>query len=327
MANVPMQKEKLITIIVPAYNEEENIVPLYEKLLNETNKFTGYIWELLYINDGSTDQTKNRLEELRERNQDNNEKSGFGKETTPQIEVSFISLKKNQGKTEALRQGIQKAQGEIIITLDADLQDDPKYIKDFLQEVEKPNVDFVVGNRTNKYAKNFAKKVSSWIANATANILIGSPINDMNCGFKAMTMECAKAITLKSDYHRYLPLLASIEGFRVTQVNIEQKERFSGESKYGKMGFGRFVNSLLDMLSIYFVYRFRKEPFRLFGRVGLVTFIVGILILTYLAIGWVFGHYIYGRPLFFLGILLSILGTNILGMGLLGEIMVMNKKE
>ncbi len=312
MADVPMQKEKLITILIPAYNEEENIFPLYERLLDQTKKLSAYSWEIIFINDGSSDGTKQKLEEL------------AGTASTESLKFSYISFKKNQGKTEALRQGIQKARGEIIVILDADLQDDPQYIADFLAEIEKPTVDFVVGNRTNKYAKNFAKKISSFIANNTAKILIGSPIKDMNCGFKAMTTECAKTITLKSDYHRYLPLLASIEGYRVSQVDIEQKDRFSGESKYGKMGFSRFINSLLDMLSIYFIYRFKKEPFRLFGRVGLGLLATGFLILGYLAIGWFAGHYIYGRPLFFLGILLAILGTNILGMGLLGEIFVIN---
>ncbi|HDQ15726.1 MAG TPA: glycosyltransferase family 2 protein [Bacteroidetes bacterium] len=310
MADVCMQKE--ITVLIPVYNEAENLIPLYERICEEVEQLSNYTFEVLFVNDGSTDNSSEILAKISQMNG---------------IKMRYISLKHNKGKTEAMKRGIRTIESDLIIMLDGDLQDDPTYFKDFLNEIEKPGVEFVVGNRTNKYAKNLAKKVSSAIANTTARILIGSPINDMNCGFKAMTTECAKSISLKSDYHRYLPLLASIEGYGVSQVNIEQKKRFSGESKYGKVGIGRFVNSLLDMLSIYFIYRFRKEPFRLFGRVGLITFALGSAILAYLTIGWFFGHYIYGRPLFFLGILLAILGTNILGMGLLAEVFVINNKD
>ena len=310
MANANMQEEKLISILVPIYNEANNIKPLCERVSAETAKIDGYKFEIVFVNDGSTDNTKEVLEELAEQE--------------GEIPVKSISFKRNKGKTEALKVGISACGGEIIINMDGDLQDAPEYIKNFIVEIEKPDVDFVIGNRVNKYTRNFAKRVSSYIANTTAKALIGSSIKDMNCGFKAMTAECARTIKLKSDYHRYYPLLASIEGFRVTQIDIEQKKRFSGESKYGKIGLGRFVNSLLDMLSIYFIYRFKKEPFRLFGRVGLAIFGIGALVLTYLTVGWFFGQYIYGRPLFFMGILFCIVGTNILGMGLLGELLVIN---
>ncbi len=310
MANVRMQKEKLISILIPVYNEAENIYPLYQRISEEAEKITDYRFQIIFVNDGSTDRTREALRALTD--------------IRGPVEVKFQNFKRNRGKTEAIKAGIDLCEGEFIINMDGDLQDDPEYLEKFVNEIQKPDVDFVIGNRTNKYTKNIVKRISSAIANKTAKLLIGSPANDMNCGFKAMTAECAFKVALKSDYHRYYPLLASIEGFRISQVDIEQKKRLSGESKYGKIGLGRSMNSALDMLSIYFIYRFKKEPFRLFGRVGLLIFGVGALILIYLTIGWLMGHYIYGRPLFFMGILFCIVGTNILGMGLLGELIVLN---
>ena len=310
MANADMQKErKLISIVIPVYNEEGNILPLYEGIKKAVSQTKEYDFEIIFVDDGSTDKTKEKIKNLSE---------------TERFQIIYQYTKRNSGKTKALKNGFELSKGELILTMDGDMQDDPKYIPDYINKLKNENSDMVVGNRSNRYSKNILKWISSHIANNVANILSGSDISDMNCGYKVMTSECAKTLMLKSDYHRYLPLLAGIEGFLVSEIEITQNKRHSGDSKYGKTGLGRFVISMLDMLSIYFVYKFRKEPFRVFGRIGFTFIIIGLIILGYLSILWLGGQYIRGRPMFFLGILLMILGTNVLGMGLLGELVVIH---
>lgn len=309
MANADMQKErKLINIIIPVYNEEGNIEPLFNGIKKSVSKMKSYAFEVTYIDDGSTDKTIEKINTLKETN----------------IKVSHHSMKRNSGKTAALKEGFKMSNGKLIVTMDGDLQDDPEYIPDFIEKITREGVDMVIGNRSNRYSKNILKWISTHLANKIARMLSGISVSDMNCGYKIMTSECANTIVLKSDYHRYLPLLAGIEGFSVGEMEIVQNKRYSGDSKYGKTGLGRLMISALDMLSIYFIYKFRKEPFRVFGRIGFSLILIGLIILGYLSIQWFDGQYIRSRPMFFLGILLMIIGTNILGMGLLGEIVVMN---
>lgn len=312
MANVNMQKEKkLVSVVIPVYNEEGNIKPLFDGIKKAISKMKDYDFEIIFVDDGSTDNTKKAIENIDDKN----------------IKIYHHYRRRNSGKTEALKDGFDMSKGDFIITIDGDLQDDPKYIPDFIEKIAREKLDMVTGNRTNRYSKNVLKWISSHIANRIAKTLSGTSVSDMNCGYKIMTSECAKTMVLKSDYHRYIPLLASIEGFSVGEIKIVQNKRRSGDSKYGKTGLGRFMTSALDMLSIYFVYKFRKEPFRVFGRIGFILILIGFVILGYLSIQWFDGQYIRSRPMFFFGILLMIIGTNVLGMGLLGEIMVMNKKS
>jgi len=308
-----MSKEKtLISILIPVYNEEGNIAPLFAKLDHQikTNE-QKYDFETIFVDDGSTDRTLAKLVELAQLNRENNA-------------ILYNHFSKNRGKTQALLAGFEQCKGDLIITMDGDLQDDPCYLGDFIAEYNKGDYDMLVGNRVNKYKKNLAKRVSSSIANKLAGLIIQKTIHDMNCGFKLIRAECARNLVLKSDYHRYIPLIAAIDGYKIGEVDIEQKARLSGESKYGGTGLGRAVASILDMLSVAFVYKFKKEPFRLFGRLGLMLFGAGALIMVYLVARWFFGYYIYGRPLFFVSILLLILGFNVLSMGFLGELIVIN---
>lgn len=312
MADVNMQKErKLVSIVIPVFNEEGNIEPLFNGIKNSVSKIKGYDFEIIFIDDGSTDKTIEKINSLKKSD----------------IKVLHYSMTRNSGKTAALKEGFKMSNGILIITMDGDLQDDPKYISDFIEKIQKDKVDLVTGNRSNRYYRNFLKWVSTHTANYLVKKITDSEIHDMNCGYKIMTSECAKTLILKSDYHRYIPLIASIEGYSVRQMEIIQKKRYSGNSKYGKTGLKRFVVSTLDMISIYFVYKFRKEPFRIFGWVGFILISIGLLILAYLSILWLMGTYINSRPMFFLGILLIIIGTNILGMGLLGELIVMHSKN
>ena len=309
MANADMQKEKkLISIVIPVYNEEGNIEPLFNGILNSVSKVKGYDFEIIFVDDGSTDETIEKIHSLKEK----------------KLKVLYHSMKRNSGKTSALKEGFKMSNGILIITMDGDLQDDPKYIPDYINKLKNENLDMVVGNRKNRYSKNALKWFSTHIANKISSILSGTTMSDINCGYKIMTLECAKTLKLKSDYHRYLPLLASIEGFLVGEIDINQNKRYTGNSKYGKTGLRRFIVFVLDIISIYFVYKFRKEPFRIFGRIGFFLILVGTIILAYLSVLWLMGTYINGRPMFFLGILLVMVGTNILGMGLLGELIVMH---
>lgn len=314
-----MQKEKLketISIIIPVYNEKNNIRPLYDEIVKAT-KNIDYDVELIYVSDGSRDGTVDEIKKLTSK-------------INKIVLVKLLEIKRNKGKTNALKKGFKKATGDLILTIDGDLQDDPQDIVRFIEKYKETGADLIVGNRTNKYNgknKNYIKYLSSRTINLIAKFLSGKKVDDVNCGFKLMTKEVTDTILLKSDYHRYIPILAHMEGFTITQLNIKQHPRHSGKSKYGKTGLKRFFNSIIDMLSIALVYKFKKEPFRFFGGMGLSLFVIGTLIFIYLVIKWLGGTYIYGRPLFFVSILFMILGVNFLTLGFLAELIVMNNKK
>lgn len=304
---------KKISVILPVLNEEKSVQPLFE-LLKNAQKDLGCRLEIVYVDDGSTDKSLERMKDVRRKKNKN-------------IQVKIISFADNYGKTEALKAAIKVASGDYLAMLDADLQDDPVYLVKFLDKIKKENLDFVIGWRKDRYRDNLIKNFSSKLANYTMAAFVRYRVHDMNCGFKFMKIEVARKLHLKSDYHRFIPLIAMINGFRVGEVVISQKKRRFGVSKYGSSGLKRLVKSVIDMTSILFIYKFRENPFSLFGRVGFLFDFVGFVILLALTILWFLGQSIGSRPLFFLGVLLMILGTNLIGLGLLGELIVGNKNE
>ena len=306
------KERKDLSILIPAYNESESLPELYELICSELIKLP-IISEIVIINDGSTDNTDRVIRDLI-------------KDKKP-ISTRYICIQKNAGKTKAIKTALQYVDSKYILMMDADLQDNPKDIQKFWNAITTTQHSLIVGNRKNRYTKNLIKKGTSKVMNALVKYLAGYEISDMNCGYKIMSYECAKSIPLKSDYHRYIPFLASINGYSVGEVEIEQELRKYGTSKYGKTGIKRFIKSVLDIVSIYFIFNFRENPFNLFGKLGLLLLSAGTLILIYLGIGWLFGNYIYGRPLFFLGILFVIVGINNISLGLLGELIEINTNQ
>lgn len=298
-----------ISIIIPAFNESASLEELLHLLKNniESARISA---EYIFIDDGSSDKTNGTIKTLIKSNNDER--------------IILITHKRNLGKTQALKHGIQNSNSRYIMMIDADLQDDPSYLPKFWNKINESTFDMVVGNRVKRYKNNPLKKFSSFAVNRLVRLIAGYSINDMNCGYKIMNAECARSLTLKSDYHRYIPFLAMIAGYSVGEIEIIQKERKHGESKYGKTGIQRMMKSLMDIISISFIHNFRENPFSLFGRVGIALFCLGGLILGYLGFRWLQGHYIEGRPLFFVGILLTIIGINNISLGLLGELIDIN---
>lgn len=308
-----MVKQKTISIILPALNEEMSIPELYQKIVKFSDKISEKI-EIIFVDDGSTDNTLAKMKKV-------------ARIKSNRIKVKIISFSKNYGKTKALDAAIVKLDGDYVAMLDSDLQDDPKYLIKMRKSIVNDGYDLVVGNRNNKYKKNLIKLLSSFVANASVGLFVRYKIHDMNCGVKFMKREVANSLNLKSDYHRFIPLIAMINGFNIGEVDILQKKRKYGRSKYGATGLFRMIKSLMDMASVVFIYKFKEKPFNLFGKAGFALMFVGIIILIYLTAIWLVGSSIGSRPLLFLGVLLLIVGTNIVGMGLLGELISANDQD
>lgn len=303
-----------VNIIIPIYDEAGSLVQAYKEMASSLTSSKGDDnFELVFVNDGSTDNTIDELKKIMELSQHG------------QISVKCISSHKNLGKTNALTAGILLSKGEYIVFMDGDLQDDPSYINSFLKKLKNEELDIVCGNRVNRYSKNPIKKISSQLASYLVGLLVEQKVNDINCSMKAMKREVAEKLDLKSDYHRYIPLLAIMKGYLYDEIEIVQRNRLHGESKYGTFGLIRFSKSFFDYLSIWFILKFGENPFGLFGKSGFLLFSLGTAVLLYLSVRWFFGFYILGRPLFFLGILLVNTGINFVALGLLGELIVSNK--
>lgn len=303
--------KKTLKIILPVYNEEKSIIPLKKDLLKLekaiSNKYKViYVW----INDGSTDNSSKKLK---------------GLENKKNIILSFIT---NYGKTSAIQAGIDVFSSDYVAILDTDLQDNPKYIKEMLSKIEKNKSDFIIGNRFNRYGNNSLKKISSHFIRTIIKILFPKlQIHDINCGLKVITGQVSEHLYLKSDFHRYLPLIAHLYGFSVSEYKIKQRNRKYGTSKYGMTGFKRTWKSISDLLSIIFIFKFAKNPFSFFGKIGLFSTFIGVGILLYLTIYWFQGNPINSRPLFFLGTLATTTGINLLSLGLIGDLIKLSERE
>ena len=275
-----------LSIVIPAYNEAKSISPLTELLSRHCK---GLKTEVIFVDDGSSDSTYRQM--VAQAEKFNKPKSEFS--------IKAISLLRNSGKSAALTCGISAANGRLLSMMDADLQDDPAYLKRFIAAMK--HFDLVIGNRVGRYKNNSIKKISSRFVNYVMRKSLGYEIHDMNCGYKVMKIEVARHLYLKTDYHRFIPLLAMMTGYRVGEVEIKQRSRRFGKSKYGKTGLLRGIKFMTDFLSLIFLYRFSEKPFKLFGQSGIVIFLAGFLISLYLSIRWLMGHDINGRPLFFSG--------------------------
>ena len=292
------------SIVIPLLNEEGNLELLHQKLsqvlaeLKET-------YEIIFVNDGSTDASPRILKELFERD--------------PAVQV--IHFQQNYGKTAALTAGFRHTQGEIIITLDADLQDDPAEIPALLSKLAE-GYDLVAAWRSDRQDP-IDKTLPSRIFNWAVSTFSGVPLHDFNCGFKVYRRLVTEQIPLYSDFHRFIPVLAVGQGFRVTELPVRHHPRHAGVSKYGAR---RTVRGLLDFITVLFLTTYLKHPLRLFGVSGLIMFGIGGLIEAYLAGEWLLRALglaevepIGTRPLFTVGILAMILGIQLFSTGLLGE--------
>jgi glycosyltransferase involved in cell wall biosynthesis len=304
-----------ISIIVPLYNEEESLPKLFEwieRVMNE-NKFS---YEVVFVNDGSTDKSWEVVEALQKQSEN----------------VRGIKFRHNYGKSPALYCGFRAAQGDVVITMDADLQDSPDEIPELFEMVKNQNYDLVSGWKKKRYDSKLTKNIPSKLYNATARKVTGLKLHDMNCGLKAYRNEVVKNIEVYGEMHRYIPYLAKNAGFTsIGEKVVEHRKREFGETKFG---LSRFVNGYLDLISLWFLSKFGKKPMHFFGLYGSVMFLLGFL--AVIAVGanklvaiieHVKAPLVTDSPYFYLAMLAMMLGTQLFLAGFIGEIVARNSTE
>jgi glycosyltransferase involved in cell wall biosynthesis len=288
-----------ISVVIPAFNEAESLPRLYTELTSVL-KESGKEYEIIFVNDGSRDKTQEVSEELYSKDKKH---------------VRVIQLRNHFGKAAALSAGFELAKGETVFQMDADLQDDPKEIPKFIKKLDE-GYDMVVGWKQNR-KDSFVKNQTSKIYNFATNYISRVKLHDHNCGLKAYKSEVVKSLNIYGELHRYIAVIVSAQGYKVTEVKINHRARVFGKSKYGNM---RFVHGFLDLLTVFFITRFRSRPLHLFGYVGMTFFTLGLSIALYLSYIKLFGHQsIGGRSLLLLAVMLIIIGTQVSVSGLVGE--------
>jgi len=290
----------MISFVIPVYNEEESIDELYNRIISITKK-ENYISEFIFIDDGSSDNSANTIKNLHLINKD----------------VHLIAFRKNFGKAAALQAGFRNCSGDIIITMDADLQDDPQEIPNFVSKIYE-GYDLVSGWKYNRLDP-MEKRLPSKLFNKVTSLLSGVKLHDFNCGFKAYRKEVVKNIDVYGEMHRYIPVLAYRKGFKITEIKVNHNKREFGKSKYG---FERYLRGLFDSVTVSFLSKYYDRPMYFFGRIGLGSFLIGFLICLLLTVEWFLGYTIGSRPLLILGVLLIILGIQFISIGLIGDMLV-----
>jgi glycosyltransferase involved in cell wall biosynthesis len=293
------KRQRKISIVIPAYNEEDSLRPLAIELKKVFNELKDYEFEVIVVDDGSTDNSLKVLNEIRREDD----------------RFKIISFQKNYGKSAALSVGFKYATGDLIVTMDADLQDDPHEIPNLIKKIDE-GYDLVSGWKKIRFDP-FIKKYSSRLFNFVTSLLTGIKIHDFNCGLKIYRREVTQSIKVYGEMHRYLPVLAHWNGFRVGEIVVRHHPRRYGKTKFGA---SRFLKGFLDLITILFTTRYLRRPLHFFGTLGFLLFVVGFAIDLYLAIEWAFyGKYLTNRPMLWLGILLILLGVQTIAIGLIGE--------
>ena len=294
------EKEKPveISIVIPVYSEEENLKELHTKLTNVLPTFTEN-YEILFVDDGSTDNTFGILKWI-----SNEDKR-----------VKVIRFRRNFGKSIAFNTAFRYAKGDIIITMDGDLQDDPEEIPKFIEKIED-GYDLVVGWKEPR-KDPFTKKILSKIFNGLTGMLTGVDIHDFNCGYKAFKSRTLENIYLYGEMHRYIPVLIAWQGFRMAEIKVKHHPRKYGKSKYGA---SRIIKGFLDLITVKFLTDYSTRPLHIFGICGILSLLAGFFIGLYLAVLKYWKEVGIGdRPLLLLSVLLIILGLQFISIGLLGE--------
>lgn len=292
-----MEEGPEISVVIPLFNEEGSLVALHEKLTGVLRRI-GRSYEILFVNDGSTDKSGEIIDGL--------------VEADPHVGV--VHFRRNFGKAAGLDAGFKRARGRIVFTMDADLQDDPEEIPNFLAKLDE-GYDLVSGWKKKRHDP-LGKTLPSKLFNFTVSRVSGLKLNDFNCGFKAYRADAIAKLDLYGELHRYVPVLVFWRGFRVTQIAVQHHARQWGKSKYG---IERMAKGFFDLLTVLLITRYRSRPLHLFGFGGLLLMGLGFLCLAYLTVLWFMGEGIGQRPLLFLGLLLMMVGVQVVTVGLLGE--------
>jgi len=297
-----MDKIRSLSVVIPVYNEEENIPELYRELKEVLEKLP-YRYEIIFVDDGSTDRTYEILQKLAEED--------------PHVKV--IRFRRNYGQTAAMYAGFQYAEGDVVVTMDGDLQNDPRDIPKLLEKIEE-GYDIVSGWRKNRKDPFLSRILPSKIANWIISKVTGVKLHDYGCTLKAYRKEVAKNFRLYGDMHRFLPAVAKSFGAKITEIVVNHRPRKYGRSKYG---IGRTVRVILDIFLVKFLNDYLNKPLYVFGPVGLALMGLGFLIMLYLSVEKIFfGASIGGRPLLILGVLLFLSGLQLLSTGIVAEVVV-----
>jgi glycosyltransferase involved in cell wall biosynthesis len=295
----------VISIVIPLHNEERSIALLYDELQAALEPL-GQEWEAVFVDDGSVDGSFAALTRLHDANEN----------------VRVVRLRRNFGKAAALAAGFGQARGEIVVTIDADLQDDPAEIPRLLVKLDE-GFDLVSGWKTRR-RDPLRRRVLSRIFNWVTGRMSGLRLHDMNCGLKAYRAEVVRGMPLYGELHRFIPVLAQYRGFRVAELPVNHRPREHGRSRYGVE---RYVRGFLDLLTVSFIGRYRHRPLHLFGGLGLILGLFGVAILVYLTVVKALGHAIGERPLLTLGVLLVVVGLQFFSLGLISEMLTSQHEE
>ena len=297
---------QFISIIIPVFNESESIGHLLEEVLNvmQNNNLT---CELIVVNDGSHDNTSTVLDEL----------------TIKIKELTVISLRKNYGQTAAMAAGFDNSKGEIVITLDGDLQNDPNDIPILISHINA-GYDLICGWRYERKDKLINRRIPSKIANKLIANVTGLKLHDYGCSLKAFKKEIVDDIKLYGELHRFLPVLANIEGAKIKEIKVNHRSRKYGSSKYG---IDRTFRVLMDLLTVWFITKFLTRPMYGFGFVGIISILISLGMTSYLFIIKILGQDIGNRPMLFFALILGIAGVQLFSFGLLAELLMRTYHE
>lgn len=301
-----------LSIVIPLLNEQDSLIELYQWITQvmQEHKFT---YEILFIDDGSTDDSWAIIEEL----------------SKSDANIKAIRFQKNYGKSQALHAGFARAKGDVVITMDADLQDSPEEIPELYQMIIEERYDLVSGWKKKRYDSVWRKNLPSKLFNYAARKTSGVQLHDFNCGLKAYKNEVVKSIEVTGEMHRYIPVLAKNAGFiKITEKPVQHQARKYGSTKFGAE---RFIRGFLDLITIWFVSRFGKRPMHLFGAWGAVILFIGFCFALYLGIDKLFinpdGKLIALRTEFYIALTAMILGTQLFLAGFLGELILRSRKD
>ena len=300
-----------LSIVIPLYNEQNSLKELNETIEKVVSAM-GIEYEIIYIDDGSNDNSWNVIKDLAKKSD----------------QIKGIKFLRNFGKSQALSAGFKSAKGDVVITMDADLQDDPNEIPNLFKAINEENFDLISGWKKKRYDsfifKNLPSKIFNWAARKTSGI----KLNDFNCGIKSYKKAVIKEIKLTGGMHRYIPVLAKNAGFKnISQKIVKHHPRKHGKTKYGA---DRFIKGFLDLITLWFIHKFGKRPMHFFGLIGTIMLLIGFLFSVYLGIDKLFietsGRLITERPEFYISLATMIMGSQFFLAGFLGEIILRNKK-
>ena len=301
-----------ISVVIPLLNEQDSLTELHNWIVNVMQSHD-FSYEIIFIDDGSTDKSWKTITQLSEKNK----------------YVKGIRFLNNFGKSQALHAGFEKAQGKVVITMDADLQDNPDEIPELYSMIKNDGFDLVSGWKKKRYdsviSKNLPSKLFNWAARKTS----GVKLHDFNCGLKAYKIDVVKIIDVNGEMHRYIPVLSKNAGFtKIGEKIVQHQARKYGETKFGM---DRFIHGFLDLVTIWFLSRFGRRPMHLFGALGFIMFTIGLGFALYLGIDKIFlnptGRLITQRPQFYIALSTMVIGTQFFVAGFLGEIILRNRQD